>query len=339
LELLCVYLGDRLGFYRALHQDGPATAPELAARAGTDPRYTREWLEQQATAGYLACDNPEAAPDERRFRLPPGYEQVLIEPDHLLSSAPMTQILVGVANPLPRLVAAFRTGEGVPYADYGEDMRVGQARASRPAFTNLLAQEWIAAMPDIDARLQADPPARIADIGMGQGFSSIALARAYPKARIDGFDLDDASAAAARASAVAAGVDERVTFHVRDAGDPALAGQYDLALAIECLHDMADPIAALSAMRRLVSPVGTVLIVDERAPDAFAPNGDETERLMYGFSVLHCLPVSMVDQPSAATGTVMRRPIFRRYAEAAGFSRIDELPIEHDTFRFYRLTG
>ena len=77
LEVLCVYLGDRLGFYRALHEGGPATAPELAARSGTDPRYTREWLEQQATAGFLACDNPEAPPDERRFHLPHGYEQVL----------------------------------------------------------------------------------------------------------------------------------------------------------------------------------------------------------------------------------------------------------------------
>ena len=74
----------------------------------------------------------------------------------------------------------------------------GQARANRPALTHLLAQEWIAAMPDVDARLQADPPARIADIGMGQGWSSIALARAYPKARIDGFDLDEASVEAAR---------------------------------------------------------------------------------------------------------------------------------------------
>ena len=105
-------------------------------------------------------------------------------------------------------------------------------------------------------------------------------------------------------------------MHARDAGDPELAGQYDFALAVECVHDMADPVAVLGAMRRLVGPGGTVLIVDERVPDAFAPNGDEVERMMYGFSVLHCLPVGMVDKPSVETGTVMRRPTFRRYAEA-----------------------
>jgi ubiquinone/menaquinone biosynthesis C-methylase UbiE len=194
-------------------------------------------------------------------------------------------------------------------------------------------------MPDIDARLRADPPARIADIGMGQAWSSIALARAYPQARIDGFDLDEASVAAAQENVRAAGVEDRVTMYARDAGDPELAGQYDFALAVECVHDMADPVAVLSAMRRLVGPIGTVLIVDERVPDAFAPNGDDVERVYYGFSVLHCLPVGMADRPSVETGAVMRRPTFRRYAEQAGFSQVDELPVEHDAFRFYRLTG
>jgi 2-polyprenyl-3-methyl-5-hydroxy-6-metoxy-1,4-benzoquinol methylase len=338
MEIFCVFVGDQLGFYRALHQGGPATARELAARAGTNERYTREWLEQQAVAGYLAVDNPDAA-DERRFRLPDGYEAVFVDPESLIGGASMAQILAGTVAPMNQLLEAFRTGEGVPYADYGRNLHEGQARVNRPALTHLLAQEWIAAMPDIDARLQADPPARIADIGMGQGWSSIALARAYPRARIDGFDLDEASVAAARENVRAAGVDDQVTMYARDAGDPQLAGQYDFALAVECVHDMSDPVAVLSAMRRLVGPGGTVLIVDERVSDAFAPNGDDVERVYYGFSVLHCLPVGMVDKPSAETGAVMRRPTFRHYAEQAGFSQVDELPVEHDAFRFYRLRG
>ena len=339
LELFCVYLGDQLGFYRALHEGGPATAPELAERAGTNERYTREWLEQQATAGYLSCDTPEASAAERRFHLPDGYEAIFVDPESLSGKVSFAQLLVAAVAPLHQLAQAFRTGDGVPYAEFGEDMHEGQARANRPAFVHLLSQEWIAAMPDIAARLQADPPARIADIGMGQGWSSIALARAFPQALIDGLDLDEASVAAARENVRAAGVGDRVTMYARDAGDPALAGQYDLALAVECIHDMADPVSVLAAMRRLVGPGGTVLIVDERVPDAFAPNGDEVDRMMYGFSVLHCLPVGMVDKPSVETGTVMRRATFRRYAEQAGFRQIDELPVEHDTFRFYRLTG
>src|SRR5215216_8197760 len=198
LELFCVYVGDQLGFYRALHEGGAATPGELAARVGTNERYTREWLEQQAVAGYLAVDNPEASADERRYHLPDGYEAVFVDPESLIGGASMAQILAGTVAPLSQLLEAFRTGDGVPYADYGRNLHEGQARVNRPALMHLLAQEWIAAMPDVDARLRAEPPARIADIGMGQAWSSIALARAYPKARIDGFDLDEASVTAAR---------------------------------------------------------------------------------------------------------------------------------------------
>ena len=339
LELLCVYVGDQLGFYGALAVGGPATAPELAARSGTDERYTREWLEQQAVAGYLGCDNPDADADSRCYRLPDGYASVLVEPDNLMCMAPYAQFVVGTAAPLAELLQAYRSGAGVPYAHYGRDMHDGIARANRPMLTQQLAQEWVPAMPDIDARLRANPPARIADIGIGQGWSSIALARAYPNARVDGLDLDDGSIAVAEENARAAGVADRVQFHVRDAGDPNLAGQYDLALAIECIHDMANPVGALAAMRQLVGSGGTVLIVDERVPDTFAPHGDAIERMLYTASVLHCLPVGRADELSVATGTIMRRPIFYRYAEEAGFTQIDELPIENDFWRFYRLTA
>jgi 2-polyprenyl-3-methyl-5-hydroxy-6-metoxy-1,4-benzoquinol methylase len=337
LELFCIYVGDQLGFYTALHEGGPASSTELAARASTNERYTREWLEQQATAGFITCANPDARSQERRYALPEEYAPVFIDRESLSITPPMAQIAAGTVGPVHDVLKAFRNGQGVPYADYGRDLHEGQAGFTRPLFIHQLAQEWLPAMPEIAARLQSDPPARIADIGMGQGYSSIAIARGYPKVQVDGFDLDAASVEAAQRNAREAGVADRVTFQVRDAGDPDLAGQYDLALAVECVHDMSDPISVLSSMRRLVGMGGTVLIVDERVPDTFAPNGDVVERMMYGFSVLHCLPVGMVEKPSAETGTVMRRATFRRYAEEAGFRRGDELPIENDFYRFYRL--
>lgn len=339
MDLFAVYLGDRLGYYRALADHGPATSGELAARTATAERYAREWLEQQAVTGILAVENPEAAATERRFRLPAGYEAVLVDPESPTAMAPLAQVFVGCVKPLPQLLAAFRTGGGVPYADYGPDLHEGQAGTTRPQFRHLLAQEWLPALPDVDDRLRADPPARVADVGMGLGWSSIAIARGYPNVRVDGFDLDPASVAAARANAEAAGVAARVAFHHRDAGAPDLAGRYDFALAVECIHDMPDPVAVLRAMRRLVGAGGPVLVVDEKVADRFTAPGDDVERSMYGFSILHCLPVGLVEQPSAATGTVMRAETFRRYAAEAGFRQTEILPIEHDSFRFYRLTG
>lgn len=339
MDLFSVYLGDRLGYYRTLAHDGPATSGELAQRTGTAERYAREWLEQQAVSGILECRNPDTDTAERRFRLPDGYEAVLIDPDSLTAMVPMARLMAGCVKPLPQILEAYRTGVGVPFEDYGLDMAEGQAGSTRPQFIHLLTQEWLPAMPGVHARLHTDPPARVADIGMGMGWSSIAIANAYPLAHVDGFDLDEASVTAARANAEAAGVADRVTFHHRDAGDPDLSERYDLALAVECIHDMSDPVTVLAAMRRLVGGNGPVLIVDEKVADRFTAPGDEVERMMYGWSILHCLPVGMVDQPSAETGTVMRSGTLRGYAEAAGFATVEELPIAHDFFRFYRLTG
>ncbi|PLS85721.1 MAG: SAM-dependent methyltransferase, partial [Actinobacteria bacterium] len=110
---------------------------------------------------------------------------------------------------------------------------------------------------------------------------------------MDGFDLDEESLAEARANAEAEGLADRVSFHVRDAADPNLSGRYDLAIAVECIHDMSRPVEALRAMRGLVGESGVALVVDERVRESFAAPADEIERLMYGFSVLHCLPVGM----------------------------------------------
>ena len=338
LDLFSVYLGDRLGYYRTLADGEAMSAAELAERTGTTERYAREWLEQQAITGILvvAAEGDSAS---RRYRLPVGYAEVLTDTTSVNYLAPMARLVVGTAGAMPAVVEAYRTGGGVPFAAYGEDMREGIADANRPLFDTLLGREWLPAIPDLHARLEADPPARVADVGCGSGWSSIAIARAYPQARVEGLDLDAASIAKAREHAAAVGMADRVNFHVRDAGDPALAGTYDLAIAIECLHDMANPVGALRAMRSLVGYGGTVLIVDELTPDAFAAPGEEMDRLQYGFSITHCLPVGMVEQPSAGTGTVMRAATLRSYAEEAGFRGVEVLPIENDVFRFYRLTA
>jgi 2-polyprenyl-3-methyl-5-hydroxy-6-metoxy-1,4-benzoquinol methylase len=179
----------------------------------------------------------------------------------------------------------------------------------------------------------------VADIGCGAGWSSISIARAYPKVRVDGFDLDEDSIAEAKANAEAEGLIDRLSFRVRDAADPELSGRYDLAIAIEGIHDMSRPVDALRAMRSMVDNDGVVLVVDERVGEDFKAPSDETERLMYGFSVLHCLPVGMTEQPSVGTGTVMRLATLRRYASEAGFSGVEALPIDNELWRFYRLVG
>lgn len=331
-----IYLGCRLGYYDILARHDNLTSPELASLAGANERYTREWLEQQVVYGILTVLNPDAAPQERRFSLPEGHAEVLTVRDSLNYLAPLSILLVGATRPLDAVVNAYRTGEGVPFELYGDDLREGQADINRPAFLQELGPVWIAAMPDVYRRLQ-QPGARIADIGVGFGWSSIGMALSFPNARIDGFDLDASSIERARQNAREYAVDGRVTFEVRDAADPSLSGRYDLVTAFECLHDMSDPVGALRNMRRMINGSGAVLIVDERVGDTFTPEGNDVEPMMYGWSVLHCLPVGMVGQDPAGTGTVMRAPTLREYARAAGFRDVEVLPVENFFFRLYRL--
>lgn len=337
-SLFSIYIGDKLNLYRALAEKGPCTPAELAAHTGTHERYIREWLEQQTVAGILNVENVNHGAHARRFSLPPGHVEPLTENGSLNYMAPLAQLLVGAVHPLQDVLDAYRSGGGVPFEAYGTDLREGQAAINYPAFWHQLPAEWLPAIPDVHARLLVGPPARVADIGVGYGWSSLGMARGYPKISVDGFDLDAPSIERAKENAIRTGLAERVRFEVRDASDPSLAGQYDLVTAFEAVHDMNDPVGALATMRRLVKKDGTVLIVDERVGDEFTPTGNDVEWMMYGWSILHCLPVGMTDPNAAGTGTVMRADTLRKYAEAAGFSKLEILPIEHFFFRFYRLT-
>jgi SAM-dependent methyltransferase len=337
LELCSIYLGAELGLYAVLDRDGPLTVGELSERARIAPRYAHEWLEQQAVAGLLEVDDPEVDAWARRYRLPPEHAPVLAHPDDAAHLAPFAHMLTGIGGVLPRVAEAYRSGGGVPYEDYGRAFRYGQGHINRPAFTHELPSDWLAAMPDVVERLQDGPRPRMADLGCGQGWSCVALARAFPRVEVDGVDLDEASVCDARRHAVQAGVADRVEFLAAEAGALADRGPYDLVVVLEALHDMARPADALRAARAALAPDGVVLVVDEKVADRFVAPGDEVERMMYGWSVTHCLPTQLVDDDSAALGTALRADTVRELAARAGFGRVTVLPVENDLFRLYRL--
>ncbi len=335
LDAQAIYLGDRLGLYRALAEGGPATAPELAARAGIHPRYAREWLEHQAVGAILDVDDVDAAPDARQYSLPAGHEEVLVSEESLAYMAPLSRFVVGSAQRMPDILSAYRTGGGVDWADYGPDVVEAQEGINRPQFAHLVG-DWIEALPDIAARLR-DGHGRVADVACGTGWSSISIARHFPGIAVDGIDIDAGSIERAKAHAAAAGLTDRVSFLFADAADSDGAGRYDLVTIFEAVHDMARPAEVLAAARRLLAPGGAVLIGDERVAERFTAPGDEAERLFYGYSVVACLANGLVDPPSVGTGTVMRPAALEAIAREAGFSRFTILPTEHEAFRFYRL--
>jgi 2-polyprenyl-3-methyl-5-hydroxy-6-metoxy-1,4-benzoquinol methylase len=336
-EVLTVYLGDTLGLYRALERAGEMTSTDLANEAGIFERYAKEWLEQQAAAGILSVDDVSAEAGERRYRLPPGHIEPLLDLESPYSIAPFCKSFVAVSGAMPDLVAAFRSGGEVPWSAYGRDMIESQGDFNRPWLVGSLGTEYVPSIPDIHDRLTSEPGARVADVACGVGWAAISLARAYPHITVDGFDLDEPSIEMASRNAKEAGVADRVRFEVRDAADPAAEGRYDVAIVVEAIHDLSQPVAVLRAIREMLKPGGTLIVADERTEDAFTAPASETERLFYAYSVLCCLPSAMDDPTSAATGTVMRRATFEAYAKEAGFEGASVLAIEHDFLRFYRL--
>jgi 2-polyprenyl-3-methyl-5-hydroxy-6-metoxy-1,4-benzoquinol methylase len=272
---------------------------------------------------------------QRRYNIPSGYGEALTDRTSLAyASALARQILVSGFK-LGAVVDAHRSGGGVSWAEFGDEMREAQGDLNRPVLENVLAQEWFAAVPEIRSRLV--PGSRVADMGTGHGWASIGIARTFDGVRVDGFDIDSPSIDKARRHATDAGLSDRVRFHAIDAGDPWITGEYDLVLAIEMIHDLPDPVATLSTMRRIVAEDGLVVVADMNVAPEFDPDAGDLERLMYGFSNFLCLPDGKAHGPTAATGTVMRPSTLRDYARKAGFGNIEELPIETDFWKFYKL--
>ncbi|QAY72313.1 class I SAM-dependent methyltransferase [Agromyces protaetiae] len=342
-ESMAMHLGVRLGWYAELAAHGPSTADELANRTHTSARYAREWLEQQAVTGVLSVAEPaegagtrDVGAAGRRFAIAPGVAEALTDERSLAYIGPLPRMLAAVGVQMPALVEAYRTGGGVSWDELGDDARHAQADANRPWYDRL--PEVFAGVERLD-RVLSRPSSRVADVGMGAGWSSIALASAYPDLRVDGFDVDAPSVGLARANAEAAGVSDRVRFHLAGGDSIERLGPFDAAFAFECLHDMPRPVEVLRAMRGAVRDDGPVVVMDEAVGDGFAVPGADLDALMYAFSLFVCLPDSMSHPGSVATGTVMRPDTLREYAREAGFDGLDVLPIEGFGFwRFYELT-
>ena len=194
----------------------------------------------------LAVDDPAAAPLARRYRLPPGHVPVLAGAGDVRYQAFNGTEIVRAARWMPEVAEAFRTGGAPPPLAWAPE---GRPEFNRAVFLNLLGRQWLPAIADVDLRLRGEPPARVADLACGTGWSSIAMAQAYPLISVDGFDLDADAIQAARRNAQEAGLTGRVTFTAADASGAGVWGQYDLVTILEGLHDMSRPVDALRVAR------------------------------------------------------------------------------------------
>ncbi len=229
-------LGDRLGLYRALAARGPLGSERLAAAAGASERYVREWLAQQACAGFVTYDA-----DAGTFALPPEHAAVLAAEDSPASLIGAAPLITGFHRMIDTVAGVFRTGEGIPWGHQDQTTFEATERFFAVAYRTYLTREWLPASPGLSELLRAG--ARVADIGCGRGAALILMAEAFPSSRFVGFDLHESSVDVAGQRARDAGVSERVRFAVADSQDYP-QDEYDLITFFDAFHDLGDPVGA-----------------------------------------------------------------------------------------------
>jgi len=326
-----VYLGDRLGLYRALAEAGPASAEELAARAGLHARWVREWLYNQGAAGLLEVDA------EERFALSPEAAAVLAHELHPAFGGGMFSQLPQLMGVLERLPESFRSGVGLPYDAFGPEGARGVERGFAPWYRSFLVPLAIGRVPGLRERLEAG--ARVADVGCGGGVALLTLARAFPRCELHGYDISRHALERAEVNRREIGA-ENVHFH--DARTDPLPddGRFDLVLTFDCLHDMTHPQEVMAAIRRALAPDGVWLIADIKSYPSFAENRERNPMatLMYGVSVLSCMSSSLSEPGGAGLGTLgLHEELAREMTARAGFTRFRRLELDHPVNAFYEV--
>ena len=308
-----VVIGDRLGLYRAMADGEPVTPEELAQRTGTDARYVREWLSNQAAGGYVEYD-----PATASFSLTPEQSFALAQEGSPAFIAGAFQIATAVIKDEPKITQAFRTGAGVGWHEHNHDLFAGTERFFRPGYSANLVSAWIPALDGVEAKLEAG--ALVADVGCGHGASTLIMAAAYPRSRFVGFDYHEGSIEHAREAAAAAGVADRVRFEVAPAKEYPGEG-YDLVAMFDCLHDMGDPVGAAAHVLRTLAPDGTWLLVEPFAGDRLEDNLNPIGRMFYGASTLVCTPASRDQEVGLALGAQAGEARIGEVVRAGGFTR------------------
>ncbi len=309
-----VRIGEKLGLYRILHESGPLTATQLAAKANIAERYAREWLSHQTVSGYIEYD-----PATAKFTLPPEQAMVFAQEDSPVYLQSAFDLAVVLMENQPKVEPAFKTGKGVGWGDQAPCLFCTTGRFFRTSYHNNLLQSWLPALDGVASKLERG--ATVADVGCGHGFSTIMMAQAFPNSKFVGYDFHPDSVAQARIHAEQHGVAANVRF------ETALASEFpaknlDLVTFFDCLHDMGDPVGAARHVRQALKPDGTWMIVEPASGDRLEDRINPVSRLFYAASTMVCVPTSL-DQPvGAALGAQAGFAKLKGVLEEGGFGKV-----------------
>jgi len=306
-------LGHKLGLYRAMAGAGFLSSQQVAARAGCNERYTREWLNSQAAGGYVEYD-----PASQKYHLPPEQALVLADENGPCFFPPALEVSASMWFDEEKTLTAFRSGKGVSWGDHHGRLFCGVAAFFRSGYTANLVQNWLPALDGICEKLQQG--GKVADIGCGHGHSTLIMAKAFPKAKFYGFDNHPDSIAIAQANARTAGLEDRVAFQVID-GKTVPDLQFNLVCFFDCLHDFGDPVGAARQAYKVLDPDGVVMLVEPFAGDKVEDNLNTIGRLYYSGSTALCCAHSLSEEVGLALGAQAGEKRLEAVMRDAGFTR------------------
>ncbi len=314
------YIGVKLGLYKALAQAGPLASKELALKTGTNERYIREWLVNQAASGYVEYDAKSG-----RYRLAPEQAVALTDETSPFYVGGGFYVVKAMLQAEARIADNFKSGKGMLWGDHDPDLFIGTERFFRPGYAAYLVSSWIPALTGIEEKLRKG--ARVADLGCGHGASTIIMAKAYPNSRFWGFDSHAPSVEHAKKVAKEAGVADRVTFEVASAESFPGDG-YQMIAFFDCFHDMGDPVGAAKHAYQVLAQDGSVLIVEPMAGNSVEENFNPIGRTFSAASTLCCTPNSMAHN-GPALGAVATEEAIREKVLSGGFKsfkRVSQTP-------------
>ena len=319
-------IGHRTGLFDTMSRLSASTSAEIAAEAGLDERYVREWLGAMAAGGIVDYDAGGAT-----YVLPPEHAAWLTRaatPNNAAVTAQWFAVLGGVED---RVVEAFRHGKGVPYAAYHRFHEV-MAEESGQTVVAALKDSILPLVPGLIDRLERGID--VLDVACGAGQAVLRMAELFPESRFTGLDLSEEAVGLARAGARDRGL-SNAHFEARDVADLGAAGAFDLITAFDAIHDQARPAEVLRAVAKALRPGGTFLMQDisgsshlhEDIAHPFGP-------LLYTISCMHCMSVSLANG-GPGLGAMWGKETALRMLQEAGFSsvRVESLP--HDPLNFF----
>lgn len=309
ISAVLISIGDELGFYKQLAR-GALSPAELASVTGTNERYVREWLNNQAAGGYVAYD-----PTSGKFFLEEEQALCLADPNGPVDLPGAYLVVQDLFHVRERAMDNFRTGKGMEWGEHHRCLFHGTERFFRAGYNAHLLGSWIPALMGVEEKLKKGGKA--ADVGCGHGASTILMAKAFPNSEFIGYDYHAPSIETARERANEMHA-RNAHFEIADASSYK-ERDFDLIAFFDCLHDMADPTGAARHARDQLEPDGSVMLVEPFANDTPEANHNPVGRVFYGASSLVCVPVSLAKNGPALGAQAGEKRLREIVVDKAGF--------------------